>query len=140
MNCIFMLQKINFISINLMNKLSVKFIFPGNIMYMYIVHMICAIVEVCVSYGCLQMFQLLLFTFFSLSLLSLCPYNSLSLTGALASPVSNYLSQLSHNIIDLNCTGSEDSILNCSFNALINSTSCPFDKDANVFCQGMQMV
>ena len=45
----------------------------------------------------------------------------------------------SHNIIDLNCTGQESNILECPFNGLIGQYSCSNSRDANVYCQGMDL-
>ena len=57
--------------------------------------------------------------------------------AAIASPTVYSLSGLSsHHNINFNCAGSEENLLNCSFNRLINY-SCPLNRDANVFCQGI---
>lgn len=48
-------------------------------------------------------------------------------------------SQLSFGITDLNCTGSEDHILNCSHsNALLHN--CQSHSDASVVCQSMCII
>ena len=39
------------------------------------------------------------------------------------------------HIIDLNCTGEEDSIWNCSYNGLLEY-NCPLSHDASLQCQG----
>ena len=39
------------------------------------------------------------------------------------------------HIIDLNCTGEEDSIWNCSYNELMEY-NCPSSHDASLQCQG----
>ena len=56
------------------------------------------------------------------------------ISGAIA--VSGYYNDYisSFHIIDVNCTGEEDSIWNCSYNVLMNYT-CPSD-DASLQCQG----
>ena len=54
--------------------------------------------------------------------------------GAIGSPVVYYFSSLSHNIIDLNCTGTEDTILDCPYNNLTDY-SCSSASDANIFCE-----
>ena len=41
----------------------------------------------------------------------------------------------SFHIIDVNCTGEEDSIWNCSHNGLLEY-NCPSSHDASVQCQG----
>ena len=41
----------------------------------------------------------------------------------------------SFHIIDLHCTGKEDSIWNCSYNKLMNY-NCPSSHDASLQCQG----
>ena len=58
-----------------------------------------------------------------------------SITGAIAASgyYIDYIS--SFHIIDVNCTGEEDSIWNCSYNVLINYT-CPSSHDASLQCQG----
>ena len=55
--------------------------------------------------------------------------------GAIGSPVVYYHSSLSHNIIDLNCTGNEDIVLDCPYNNL-TEYSCSSSNDANIFCEG----
>ena len=40
-----------------------------------------------------------------------------------------------YHIIDLNCTGNEQSIWNCSYNGLLNY-ECPKYYDASIICQG----
>ena len=40
-----------------------------------------------------------------------------------------------HHIIDLNCTGDEQSIWNCSYNGLLNY-NCRDYHDASISCQG----
>ena len=53
--------------------------------------------------------------------------------GAIASPVLYTQSSLPHNIVTLNCTGSEETILNCSY---VTGNKCTISNDANVYCQG----
>ena len=57
------------------------------------------------------------------------------ISGAIAA--SGYYNDYSSSfhIIDVNCTGEEDSIWNCSYNVLINYT-CPSSDDASLQCQG----
>ena len=58
--------------------------------------------------------------------------------GALGPAVTHTSSSTpSHNIIDLNCTGQESSIIDCPFNGLIGQYSCSNTRDANVYCQGI---
>ena len=40
-------------------------------------------------------------------------------------------------IIDLNCTGAEDSVFNCSYNGTVDFYSCEASHDASVICQGI---
>ena len=40
-----------------------------------------------------------------------------------------------YHIIDLNCTGNEQSIWNCSYNGLLNY-ECPKYYDTSISCQG----
>jgi deleted-in-malignant-brain-tumors protein 1 len=44
-----------------------------------------------------------------------------------------------HSIVDLNCTGTEATILDCPHNGLIDY-NCPLNKDANVFCESLTLV
>ena len=56
-------------------------------------------------------------------------------TGAIGPSLVYFTSSTpSHNIIDLNCTGDENTILECSYNGLTNY-NCPLSDDANVFCE-----
>ena len=55
--------------------------------------------------------------------------------GAIGSPVVYYHSSLSHNIIDFNCTGNENTVLDCPYNNLTDY-SCSSSNDANIFCEG----
>ena len=41
------------------------------------------------------------------------------------------------HIIDLNCTGMEKTVWECSHNGLIDEYNCPFSYDASVRCQGL---
>ena len=55
--------------------------------------------------------------------------------GAVGSSVVYYYSLATkHNIIDLNCTGNENTILDCPYNGLSNYY-CSLSKDANIFCE-----
>ena len=60
--------------------------------------------------------------------------NCIHYTGAIALFEYYTTSVWSHHIIDLNCTGAEDDILNCSYNGLIDSYTCPPSHDASVIC------
>uniref|UniRef100_A0A1X7U210 SRCR domain-containing protein n=1 Tax=Amphimedon queenslandica TaxID=400682 RepID=A0A1X7U210_AMPQE len=61
--------------------------------------------------------------------------------GALGPAVTQTSSSTpSHNIIDLNCTGQESSILDCPFNGLIGQYSCSNTRDANAYCQDSNLV
>ena len=53
--------------------------------------------------------------------------------------VYHYSGTPQHNIIDLNCTGSEDTILDCPHNAT-NGYYCSLSHDANVFCEGKEFI
>ena len=59
---------------------------------------------------------------------------SCSQLGAIAAAgyYSNYV--WPHNIVDLNCTGEENSFLDCSYNGLSDYV-CPDSNDASVSCQ-----
>ena len=55
--------------------------------------------------------------------------------GAVGSSIVYYSSFASqHNILDLNCTGNENTILDCPYNGLSNYY-CSLSKDANIFCE-----
>ena len=55
--------------------------------------------------------------------------------GAVGSSVVYYsASATKHNILDLNCTGNENTILDCPYNGLSNYY-CSLSKDANIFCE-----
>ena len=55
--------------------------------------------------------------------------------GAVGSSTVYYSSSTTkHNILDLNCTGNENTILDCPYNGLSNY-SCSLSKDANIFCE-----
>ena len=55
--------------------------------------------------------------------------------GAVGSSVVYYSSHtIKHSIIDLNCTGNENTILDCPYNGLSNYY-CSLSKDANIFCE-----
>ena len=41
------------------------------------------------------------------------------------------------HIIDINCTGTENRILDCSYNNLVGMHTCDHWQDASVRCQGM---
>ena len=57
------------------------------------------------------------------------------IVGAVGSSTVYYSSYTTkHNIIDLNCTGNENTILNCPYNGLSNYY-CSLSKDANIFCE-----
>ena len=58
----------------------------------------------------------------------------LSILGAVAHSLNYYGTSPSFHIIDLNCNGSEDTILNCSHNN-ITQHSCRWYEDAYVQCQ-----
>ena len=51
-----------------------------------------------------------------------------------SSTVYDYLYTTQHNILDLNCTGNEDTILDCPYNSLSNYC-CSLSKYANIFCE-----
>ena len=61
--------------------------------------------------------------------------NYMHYTGAIALSGYYTTSVWPHHIIDLNCTGAENGILNCSYNGLIDSYTCPTNHDASVICQ-----
>ena len=54
--------------------------------------------------------------------------------GAVGSSIVYYSSATKHNILDLNCTGNENTILDCPYNGLSNYY-CSLSKDANIFCE-----
>ena len=55
-------------------------------------------------------------------------------SGAIAPSATHYSSSTSsHKMIDVNCTGTETSIINCPYNGY-TSYSCSIGRDANVFC------
>jgi deleted-in-malignant-brain-tumors protein 1 len=43
------------------------------------------------------------------------------------------------HIIDLNCTGVERTVWECSHNGLFDEYFCPSNHDASVRCQGMKL-
>ena len=43
-------------------------------------------------------------------------------------------------IIDLNCTGEEDSVWNCSYNGTVDYYTCPSNHDASIICQGTYII
>ena len=45
-----------------------------------------------------------------------------------------------HHIIDINCTGAENNLGNCSQNSFIDIYTCSPDHDAAVSCQGTKVV
>ena len=47
---------------------------------------------------------------------------------------------LSFGIIDLNCTGEEDSVWNCSYNGTVDYYTCPSNHDASIICQGIYII
>ena len=53
--------------------------------------------------------------------------------GAIAASGYYYINKPFH-IFDLNCTGKEETIWNCSHNGLLNY-NCPFTHDATIRCQ-----
>ena len=61
--------------------------------------------------------------------------NNYFIVGAIAA--SGYYTDytLSVHIVDLNCTGEENSIWDCSYNVVMNYT-CPSSHDASLQCQG----
>ena len=55
--------------------------------------------------------------------------------GAIGSSVVYYSSSATkHNILDLNCTGNENTILDCPYNGL-SDYYCSLSNDANIFCE-----
>ena len=44
------------------------------------------------------------------------------------------------HFIDLNCTGSEESIFNCPSNALATQYTCPYYRAAAVACHGIAWI
>ena len=57
------------------------------------------------------------------------------IVGAIGSSVYYSSDTSQHNIIDLNCTGDESTILDCPHNN-ITDYSCSLSNDANIFCEG----
>ena len=56
-------------------------------------------------------------------------------TGAIGPSIAYYKSYTSsHYIIQLNCTGTEMTVLECPF-SLSNNDACSLNNDANVFCE-----
>ena len=56
-------------------------------------------------------------------------------TGAIGPSIAYYKSYTSsHHIIQLNCTGTELTVLECPF-SLSNDDACSLNNDANVFCE-----
>ena len=60
--------------------------------------------------------------------------NKLILGAVGSSIVYYYSSATKHNIIDLNCTGNENIILDCPYND-VSDYYCSLSKDANIFCE-----
>ena len=58
------------------------------------------------------------------------------LPGAIVLPTYYFERVWPHHIVDLNCSGHENNLWNCSHNALINTYACSSDHDASVSCQG----
>ena len=56
--------------------------------------------------------------------------------GAIAAKGYYTYSGKQHYILDLNCTGNETTVWNCSYNG-ISGYSCPDSNDASVSCQGL---
>ena len=56
--------------------------------------------------------------------------------GAIAAKGYYTYSGKQHYILDLNCTGNESTVWNCSYNG-ISGYSCPDSHDASVSCQGL---
>ena len=56
--------------------------------------------------------------------------------GAIAAHGSYTESILPMHIIDLNCTGSEQRLLDCPHNSLVGVYSCGIEEDASLRCQG----
>ena len=58
-------------------------------------------------------------------------------SGAIAA--SGYYSSNSwpFGIIDLNCTGQEDTVWNCPYNGTAENYTCPSNHDASLICQSM---
>ena len=62
-------------------------------------------------------------------------YINKHILGAVGSSTVYYYSYTTkHNILDLNCTGNENTILDCPYNGLSNYY-CSLSKDANIFCE-----
>ena len=57
--------------------------------------------------------------------------------GAVARVINYFGTSFSFHIIDLNCNGSEETVLNCSYNN-IKQHSCQWYEDAYVQCQGIE--
>ena len=58
-------------------------------------------------------------------------------TGAVAAAGSYTESSLPMHIIDLNCTGNEQSLFDCPQNAFVGIHSCNIGSDASLICQGV---
>ena len=58
------------------------------------------------------------------------------MTGAIAGEGAYTESSLPMHIIDINCTGSEQRLLDCPHNDLIGSHTCGSREDASLRCQG----
>ena len=71
-----------------------------------------------------------------LTLLCFLLYCTILYTGAIAA--SGYYTDYHwpFGIIDLNCTGNESSIWNCTYNGTSEFYSCSSSHDASVICQG----
>ena len=59
--------------------------------------------------------------------------------GAIAHVTNYYRTSLSFHIIDLNCNGSEETVLDCSYNN-IEQHSCQLYEIASVQCQGIKLL
>ena len=44
------------------------------------------------------------------------------------------------HVIDVNCTGNEQRLLDCPYNGLIGTHACGRGEDASLRCQGQQAV
>ena len=71
----------------------------------------------------------------------LCYINLLSLFKGAIPGSGSYISYVwPFGIIDLNCTGEEDSVWNCSYNGTVDYYTCPSNHDASIICQGIYII
>ena len=70
-------------------------------------------------------------------MLHVAPCILICISGAI--PASGYYTDYiwPFGIIDLNCTGAEGSVFNCSYNGTVDFYSCEASHDASVICQGI---